>query len=179
MKTLLYSVIFLLLGILLGWVGHCTYQPKEVVSEGDIVRIDTIVKVVNVEVPKPIIRYRYLTDTLIQLVNNEILVEVYSKDTINMVQTNVYHDSIVDPDYKLDYEIETLGELLKFTPRLDIYQRTITQTNIKLTRPKWMVGGAFSSNANFKVGLGYKGWTTEVEFKNKLNQVWLGKQFNF
>lgn len=166
------------MGILLGWVGHCSYKPKESPVEVISVRTDTIVNVVEVKVPVPEQIYVTITDSILQYVTNERLVQIYT-DTSGKVQTNMYIDSISDTDYKLKYQIQTLGELLSFSPELEIYKKTETVVRNKYLRPKWMVGGAFSSNANFKVGLGYKGWTVETEFRNKINQVWLGKQFNF
>lgn len=175
-KNIIYSVVFLFVGTFIGWVGHCTYQGKESVIERNVVRFDTIVKEVKVKVPERKIVYISKTDTLLKNITNERLITEYCTDTITeMVATNLYEDSIFTNDFRFDYQIQTLGDLIKFDPKFIIYPRPCPTYK----KPKWSVVGGISNRGNFKFGVGYKGWLTEIEMKENFNQVFFGYQYNF
>lgn len=175
-KNITYSVVFLLVGLLVGWIGHCAYQPKESPTEVISVRTDTIVQHIEVKVPVPQKRYVFLTDTVLKNVTNERLITQYCTDTIlGMVETNVYSDTIINNDFKFEYEIQTLGKLIHFDPIMTIFPRPCPKSN----KHKWIITSGISNKGNFKFGGGYKGWVIEAEMKTELNQVFFGYHYQF
>ena len=173
------NVLFLILGIFLGWIGSCVYNPIEKPLERIVVKTDTLVNDVVVKVPEPRIIIKQRTDTLVKTITNERLVEIYRVDTLgdNFIYANLYKDSIQGKDYKLNYEIETLGELLSFKPQITTYNRTETVFKTKPT--KWLVSGAISTRGNFKFGVGYKGWFVDTELSDGFEQIFVGYQYQF
>jgi hypothetical protein len=175
-KNITYSVVFLIVGLLIGWVGHCAYRPKESPTEIISVRTDTIVKEVVVKVHDRKVIYISKTDTLLKNIINERLITEYCTDTVQgLIATNVYSDTITDSDFSLEYQIQTLGELIRFDPKLTIYPKP----QPKCRKPKWIVTSGISNKGNFKFGGGYKGWVVEAEMNNNLNQVFFGYHYQF
>lgn len=179
-KNILYSVIFLFIGTFLGWIGHCTYSTKESPVETNVVRTDTVVREVFVKVPVPKQEYVYLTDTIEKMHLDSVFIDIIHRvEDDNLVPTNVYCDSIMDSNFKLNYEIQTIGELLSFKPKVSVFQKTIIETRPIKIKPKWTISSAISNKGNFKVGLGYKGWVVETELKDNFNQIFFGYQYQF
>jgi len=176
MKQVFQIILSLGIGILIGYFIGCDGKVKAVEKEKIIIKIDTFVQTVQVKVPVPITRYITETDSIFKFITDSIYLDRYV-DKDEPIPVNQYQDSISTEDYKLKYDIATIGQLLDFKYDLSIYKKTETITKFKPT--KWTVSSAISTRGNFKVGLGYKGWIAEVEFQKQLNQVWLGKQFNF
>lgn len=174
-KTIIQNIVFLLIGVLIGNLTQCSDSKPQLVEQKIIVH-DTVIKNVQVRIPEKKIVYLSKTDTIFKTLKDSFYIKLV-EESPDLVSTNVYIDSLVNADYKLNYEIQTVGELLSFNPQMILFRRN--EITIKPKVKNWMASGAFSSNANFQVGLGYKGWFTQVEFQKKLNQVWLGKQFNF
>jgi hypothetical protein len=175
-KNIAYSVVFLLVGLLVGWVGHCAYSSTESPTEVISVRTDTIVQRIEVKVPERKVIYLSKTDTLLKNIVNERLITEYCTDTVTgLVETSVYSDTVINNDFRFEYEIQTLGELIHFDPRLVIFPRPCP----KSSKPKWIITSAISNKGNFKVGGGYKGWVVEAELKENLNQVFFGYHYQF
>lgn len=176
MKQVFQIILSLGIGILIGWIVGCNSKVKTIETEKVVIKHDTIREEVQVKVPVPITRYITEKDSIFKFITDSVYLEIYA-DKDEPIPVNEYQDSISTKDYKLKYNIATVGQLLDFKYNLSLFKET--ETPIKPRVKSWMASGAFSSNANFQVGLGYKGWFTQVEFQKKLNQVWLGKQFNF
>jgi hypothetical protein len=172
------NIIFLIVGVLLGWMVTYILRPEIKPVERIVVRTDTIVDKVVVKVPVPTVVVKKLTDTLVQKITNERLVEIYKVED-DYVMINRYADSTQNADYKFRYEIETIGELLSFKPEITTYRKTETETIIKQVSTKWIVSSALSNRGHFKVGLGYKGWFVDTELSHKFEQVYVGYQYHF
>jgi len=176
MKQVFQIILSLGIGILIGYFIGCNGK-KTVEKETIVTRYDTIYEQVQVKIPIHVTKYVTETDSIFKFITDSVYLERYV-DKDEPIPVNEYQDSITTKDYQLKYDISTVGQLLDFKYNLNIFR----ETEILVTKPKvknWMVSGAFSSNANLQVGLGYKGWFTQVEFQKELNQVWLGKQFKF
>lgn len=176
MKQVFQIILSLGIGILIGYFIGCNSKIKTVEKQIYVTRYDTIREEVQVKVPVPITKYVTETDSIFKLITDSVYLDRYV-DKDEPIPVNQYQDSIMTKDYQLKYDISTVGQLLDFKYNLSLFKET--ETPIKPRIKNWMASGAFSSNANFQVGFGYKGWFTQVEFQKKLNQVWLGKQFNF
>lgn len=180
MKNIITNIVYLLVGISLGYLVFALNRCEDANPEEQKVevRVDTVVHEVVVEIPKYTTKYVTRTDVKYETVFDSIekWTNVYLPDT-SKVAINKYQDSVKTEDYRLDYTIETLGHLVYFDPKFTVYEkRPVVITNPK---PKWMVSGAVSQNATFKLGLGYKGVTVEGEFNKKFKQIYIGKQFVF
>lgn len=178
-KNVLTNALYFLVGIGVGYLVF-TLRKCEPIQDKPIVvtKTDTIVNVVKVKVPKYKEIYVSRTDTLYSTVFDSI--EKWSYITIpdsSTIQLNQYIDSVKTEDYRFDYQIMTLGDLIRFDPKFTIYQKTKNVTT--KTYPKWMVSGALSTRGHFKVGVGYKGWTIETELSDGFEQIYFGKQYNF
>lgn len=177
MKQVFQIILSLGIGLLIGYFIGCNGKVKTVEKEVYVTRYDTIREEVQVKVFTPITRYVTETDSIFSRITDSLYIDRYV-DKDEPIPINEYQDSVTTKDYQLKYDISTVGQLLDFKYNLSLFR----ETEILVTKPRvknWMVSGAFSSNANLQVGLGYKGWFTQVEFQKELNQVWLGKQFNF
>lgn len=173
------NVLFLIVGCFIGWGLHCIGKPKESVLETNVVRFDTIVEEVYTKVPMKEQIYISKTDTLFRSIHDTTLIERFKTDTTSdLVLINSYKDSINSDNFKLEYEILTLGELIKFTPTITTFYST-PEPLVKKVKPKWMISGAVSNKQNMKVGVGYRGITFETEFSNKFNQFFVGYQYQF
>ena len=179
LKTIFQNICFLIVGLILGWILGCNQREVKIQKEEKIlIKYDTIQKTTVVEIPKPEVKYLVVTDSFFNLITDTCFIEkVVSRG--DSVRINVYKDSILDQDYALNYEISTFGQLLDFKYDLDLYSKTETIIKTQKIKPKWMISGSISNRLNYKLGLGYKGWTIEGEFKKNLNQIYIGKQFNF
>lgn len=175
-KNISYSVVFLLVGLLIGWVGHCAYSPKESPTEVISVRTDTIREWVEVKVPVPVTKYVFRTDSIFSRITDSVYLEYYV-DRDEPIPVHVYQDSIQNLDYKFKYDISTCGQLLDFKYDLSIYPKT--EVVVVKSRPKWVIISGISNKGNFKFGGGYKGWTVEAELNTNLNQVFFGYQYQF
>lgn len=181
-KSTLTNVLYLLIGVGLGYLlfylNRCDNNKggEPVVVTKTVV--DTVVYTVKVDVPKYVTKYVTKTDSAYITVIDSIekWANVYIPDTTH-IPINQYRDSIKTDEYKFDYTIETWGHLVYFDPKFTIYQKR--PVIIQTPKPKWMVSGAVSQNATFKLGLGYKGITVEGEFNKKFKQLFIGKQFVF
>lgn len=178
MKQVFQIILSLGIGILIGWVIGCNGKIQTIEKEKVIVKIDTIREQVQVKIPEYRTKYVEITNVIFKEKIDSFFTEViHRNEDDNLIPVNNYQDSISTEGYKLKYNVDVIGFMTDFKYDLSIYKKTEVITKFKPT--KWMIGGAFSSNANFKLGAGYKGWTLEADFQKRLNQVWLGKQFNF
>ncbi len=175
-KNITYSVIFLLVGVLIGLAGHCAYQPKESPTEVISVRTDTIIERVEVKVPVPITKYVFQTDSIFTQITDSVYLEYYV-DRDEPIPVRVYQDSIQNLDYKFNYNISTVGQLLDFKYDLAVFPKT--EVVVVTKRPKWIVTSGISNKGNFKFGGGYKGWVIEAELNTNLNQVFFGYHYQF
>jgi len=174
--NIIYLVVGIGLGYLLFYLNRCGKTDTPTVITKTVV--DTIVHTVEVEIPKYRTKYVTRTDSVYSTVFDSIekWTNVYIPDT-TQVAINQYQDSIKTEDYRFDYTIETFGHLLYFDPKFTVYEKR--PVIIQRPKPKWMISGAVSQNANFKLGLGFKGVTVEGEFGKKFKQLYIGKQFVF
>ena len=182
MKTFLYYICFLIVGFIIGYFVGCSNNSKlDIITAEKIeTKIDTVEKIVNVKIPVPITKYIYQTDSITNYCIDSFFVDVIHRiENEDSIPVNVYQDSISDPDYKLKYNIETIGFLNSFKYDLNVYSKTELVTRTKLKKPNWMISGAVSNELNWKIGAGFKGWTIEGEFDRNFNQLFIGKQFTF
>jgi hypothetical protein len=165
------------LGYLLFYLNKCDSTTVVTKVETKTV-VDTVSYTVKVEVPKYRTKYVTRTDSAYVVVFDSIekWSNVYIPDTTK-IPVNEYQDSVKTDDYRFDYTIETLGQLIHFDPRFTVYEKK--PVVIERPKPRWMVSGAVSQNATFKLGFGYKGVTLEGEFGKKFKQLYIGKQFVF
>jgi hypothetical protein len=176
MKQVFQIILSLGIGILIGWFIGCNGKVQTIEKEKIVVKIDTIVQRIEIKVPVPQKRYVFLTDTVLKNITNERLITQYCTDTISgMVETNVYSDTIINNDFKFEYEIQTLGELIHFNPIMTIFPHPCPKSN----KHKWIITSGISNKGNFKFGGGYKGWVIEAEMKTELNQVFFGYHYQF
>ncbi len=178
MKNFLYYLGFLIVGFLIGYFSKCNLNFDLLHTEKIITKIDTIEKIVQIKVVSPEEKFVYLSDTVERIRIDSYFTEIiHTIENNDSILVNSYSDSISDPDYKLKYNIETIGFLHNFDYKLDIYRKT--EIIDKTKKPKWMISGAISNRGNFKAGVGYRGWTVEAELDDRLQQVYFGKQYNF
>ena len=191
-----YNALSLLSGFLLCLFmtkQQCVYIPTEykTIDTGGWVEhvVDTVVVVVEKEVPVPVTLYKrvetipkWVRDSLANtnwtIHTDTIMVE----DTV-LIGLNYYEDSIRTEDYELKWKAETFGFLTSMTPQVTTYNKTVDRWQIKEVPVKynWTVGVGVSNELNFKGSVGYKGWMIEPEFNKefKFNQLYLTKQFQF
>ncbi len=182
MKNTITNVLYLFMGVGLGYLlfylNRCDSNKgdKPIVLPSPLV--DTIVHTVKVDVPKYATKYVTRTDSIYVTVFDSIerWTNVYIIDTIP-IAINQYKDSIKTEEYKFNYTIETLGHLIHFDPKFTVYEKR--PVVIQTPKPKWMISGAVSQNATFKLGIGYKGIIIEGEFDKNFKQLFIGKQFVF
>jgi len=176
--NILYLIVGVGLGYLLFYLNKCDSGKTETPTVITKTVVDTFVYTVQVEVPKYRTKYITRTDSAYVTVFDSIerWSKVYLPDT-TPVAINQYQDSIKTEDYRFDYTIGTLGHLIYFDPKFTVYENR--PVIIQRPKPKWMISGAVSQNANFKLGLGFKGVTVEGEFGRKFKQLYIGKQFVF
>ena len=177
LTNIIYLIVGMGLGYLLFYLNRCDNKSQQPVVETKTV-VDTFVYTVQVEIPKYKTKYITKTDSIYTTVFDSIQrwSNVYIHDTTK-IEVNQYQDSVKTEDYRFDYTIETLGHLVYFDHKFTVYEKR--PVIIKKPKPLWMVSGAVSQNANFKLGLGYKGVTVEGEFGKKFKQIYIGKQFIF
>lgn len=184
MKTIITNVAYLLIGLVIGYLttyyDRCSKTHTEDTITTEIIDTvpDTVVYRVKVEVPKYKIKYVNVTDSVYITVIDSIekWTNVYIPDTTN-IQLNEYIDSVKTSEYRFDYVIDTWGHLVKFDPKITVYENR--PIFIKTEKPNWMISGAVSNNATVKLGLGYRGITVEGEIGRKIKQLYIGKQFLF
>lgn len=144
-------------------------------------RPDTVIVRIPIVIPtRPEIRYRTIkeiskaVDTLVmerEIARLDSFLRVDSVD--RAIPVNVYADSVVQDDVRLDYTIETAGLLLRFEP-------IISYKPISCVVRPWTVGLGVSTRMNWKASLGRSGWLVEAEFgRSGFNEIYLTKQFNF
>lgn len=177
LTNIIYLIVGIGLGYLLFYLNRCDNKSQQPVVETKTV-VDTFVYTVRVEVPKYRTKYITRTDSIYTTVFDsiEIWSNIYVQDTAK-VAINQYQDSVKTDDYRFDYTIETLGYLLKVEPKFTAYEKR--PIIIKKPKPLWMISGAVSQNASFKLGFGYSGIIVEGEFGRKFKQLYIGKQFTF
>lgn len=176
-KQVIQNLLFLTFGLIIGYFVSCNGKNVKFVNKTEVItKIDTFVKEIKVDVTKikHDVVYISKTDTLLKTLNDTLYITEFLTDS---VPVNVYTGKEETNDFKLEYEVKTLGEMLSFKPTITTYQKTITE--FKKIRPKWSISGAISNRGNFKVGVGYKGWISEIELNNNLNQVFVGYQYHF
>ena len=175
-KQVLTNLLFLSIGLLIGYIAGCNQKVKIITNDKVTTIVDTIVHTIDVKVPdiKKETVYISTTDTLVNLLTDTLYSNVFLKDSIPI---NIYTGQVDSSDFRLEYEVKTIGELLSFKPIITTFPRT--EVYYYKTKPKWMISGAISNRLNYKLGVGYKGWMLESEFKKGLNQVYIGKQFIF
>jgi hypothetical protein len=182
MKNVLTNVFCLLIGVGIGYLLFYLNRFGSNKEDAPVVVtktvVDTMVYTIKVDVPKYVTKYVTRTDSAYVTVFDSIdkWTNVYIPDT-TPVPINQYRDSIKTDDYRFDYCIETFGHLIYFDPKFTVYEKR--PVVVQIPKPKWMVSGAVSQNATFKLGLGYKGVTLEGEFDSKFKQLFIGKQFVF
>jgi len=129
---------------------------------------------------RPEIRYRTLKEVSHQVDTFVLIREIARLDSFlrvdsvdRVIPVNVYVDSVIQDDVRLDYTIETAGLLLRFEPIIAFKPMSC------VVRP-WTVGMGVSNRFNWKWSLGRSGWLIEAEFgRTQFNEVYLTKQFNF
>tara|TARA_R110000868_G_scaffold320909_17_gene581967 strand:+ start:1112 stop:1660 length:549 start_codon:yes stop_codon:yes gene_type:complete len=178
LTNILYLLIGVGLGYLLFYLNRCDSNKKVEPLVVTKTVVDTVVYTIKVEVPKYQTKYITRTDSAYVTVIDSIekWTNVYIPDTTH-IPINQYRDSIITDEYEFDYTIETFGHLIKFDPKFTVYEKR--PVIIQNPKPKWMISGAMSQNATFKLGLGYKGVVVEGEFNKKFKQLFIGKQFVF
>lgn len=176
MKTVFQIILSLGIGILIGYFLGCNGKIKEITKEKVVIKTDTLIKEVKIWIPEKKVVYLSKTDTLLSKVTDSVFIKIIEEQP-GLISTNVYLDTITDEKFNFEYEIQTFGELLSFKPKITIYPETETIT--RFIKPKWTISGGISNRLNYKLGLGFKGWIVEGEFKNNFQQVYLTKQFNF
>lgn len=191
-----YNLLSLLSGFLLCLFmtkQQCVYIPTEykTVDTGGWVEhhTDTIVKIVEKEVPVPVTLYKRV-ETIPQWVRDSLANTNWTihSDTIMIEDTvliglNYYEDSIRTEDYELKWKAETFGFLTSMIPEITTYNKVIDRWQTKEVPIKynWTAGIGVSNELNIKGSFGYKGWMIEPEFSKefKFNQLYLTKQFQF
>lgn len=176
-KRILINFVWFLLGAGLMYVVLLFNKCNSDIYVPDISpKVDTIVQIVEVKIPKYKTVYVSRVDTMYKTVFDSIeklsYINIPDSTTIAL---NQYIDSIKTENYKFEYEIMTLGDLIKFDPKFTIYQKP----KINKVYPKWMVSGALSTRGHFKAGFGYKGWTVETELSDRVEQIYFGRQYTF
>lgn len=173
-----YVLVLGLIGLfLLFWAIEC-FKNKSVASH--TVKTDTLYYPLTIQVPVPIEVKEYVYKPVRILVydtlNNDSLVWCY--DTIKEpVHYNLYQDSVIKTDVRLDYKIKTLGELVSFEPSITVFDRdtALTYTTIKTKAPEWSFGaGLYYGQGKIQpsVNFGYKGF--QVGYTNG---IYLTKQW--
>lgn len=176
-KQFLQNLLFLTFGLIIGYFIGCNRGNVKFVNKTEVVtKIDTFVKEIKVDVTKikHDVVYISKTDTLLKTLNDTLYVTEFLTDS---VPVNVYTGKEETNDFKLEYEVKTLGEMLSFKPTVTTYQKTITE--FKKVQPKWSISGAISNNLNYKLGFGYRGWTVEGVLGKNNRELYISKQFNF
>lgn len=178
-KQVIQNILFLIVGLIIGYCVGCNKQNVNVEKIVETkIKIDTFVKEIKVDVTKikHDVVYISLMDTLLQQVplTDTVYVPDFSHDSIPI---NVYTGTEETNEFKLEYEVKTLGQMLSFKPTVTTFQKTVTE--IKKVQPKWMISGAISNNLNYKLGFGYRGWTVEGVLGKNNRELYIGKQFNF
>lgn len=176
-KQVIQNLLFLTVGLIVGYFVGCSGKNVNVVNDTKVViEIDTFVHEVEVPIVKKETEYITINNTLLETTTDTLYVSLFPPDSIPV---NVYKDTLNTNDYSFIYEAKTLGELLSLKSTITTYNKTETIYEPLYKYPKWMISGAISNRGNYKVGLGYKGWTVEAELNNNLNQVFFGYQYKF
>lgn len=155
-------------------------SPSNVKVTKKIIYDTIVVKIPSIPEPKIYYRTKRELDTIVQFhtwIEYRTLVDSIFVDTSSQIPVNRYTDKIDQDSVQLDYTIETLGFLTRFDPKLTIRRRIEYIPYQK----NWVVGIGLSDKANWKGSIGYKGWMTEIEFRNgyRFNQLYITKQFPF
>lgn len=139
----------------------------------------------KVLVPVPVVTEKIKIDSIIREKFTDIYhVDKFYVDTsLNMV-INKYSDTVETLDYKMKYNIETLGYLTNFENEVIVTKDSTVNTITKMIKPKFCVQAGMSNLFHPKFGVGYKGWMLELEFnpinqKPKFQQFFITKQFTF
>lgn len=178
MKNFLYYLGFAIVGFLIGYPLGCNRKIQSIEKETIVTKFDTIREIVEVKIPDPKVKYVFLTDSIFTHQIDSVFAEVtHAVEDGGPIPTNNYQDSISTEDYKLKYDIQTIGFLTDFNYNLDIYRKTEVETKFK--KPKWIITSGISNKGNFKFGGGYRGWTVEAELKENFNQIFFGYQYQF
>ncbi len=172
-----YVLVLGLIGLfLLFWAIECS---KNKPVESYTVKTDTLYYPLTIKVPVPIEIKEYVYKPVRILVhdtlNSDSLIWCY--DTIKEpIYYNLYQDSVIKKDVRLDYKIKTLGELISFEPSITVFDRDTILTNTIYKRPVWSLGaGLYYGQGKIQpsVNLGYKGF--QVGYTNG---IYLTKQWN-
>jgi hypothetical protein len=184
-KNITYSIVFLCVGILLGWLGHCVHTKRETslsanTRQNEIVVNNTIrdTVLVPIEIPITKVRTRYLTitDTLVRHLTDSVLIETIKENPMS-IPANDYQDTVETDEYIFSYFIGTTGELMIFNPEIKCKP---TVRIIEPVQKNWSVSVGLSNKLTCKLGAGYKGWQLEADLSPKsVNKVYFTKQFNF
>lgn len=170
--------LFLILGIIIGWFVCYTMKPINNAVEVVTKQTDTLYQQVNVKVPVPypVVQYVSIKDSIFKNIKDTTYLKYYVNVHDN-IPVNVYNDSINTQNYKLKYNITTIGQMLEFNHSIMFTHNP--EIIVKTVKPKWIITGAISNKGNFKVGAGYKGWVVEAELKENFNQVFFGYHYQF
>jgi hypothetical protein len=174
MKQVFQIILSLGIGILIGWVIGCNQKVRTIEKEKIVTKIDTIREEVQVKIPIHVTKYVTREDSIFKFITDSIYLDRYV-DKDEPIPVNEYQDSILTKDYKLKYDISTVGQLLDFKYDLSLFKETPIKPRVK----NWMVSGSVSDKLNFKLGFGYKGWNVEGVLGKNNRELFAGKQFNF
>lgn len=175
-KETFRNILFLAIGLVIGYLGGCNKGIHTVTKEINKVTVDTVS--VPIEVPITNVRTRYLTitDTLVQHLTDSVLVEVIKENPMS-IPANDYQDTVETDEYTFSYFVGTAGEMMIFNTEIKCKP---TVRIIEPVQKNWSVSVGLSNKLTCKLGAGYKGWQLEADLSPKsVNKVYFTKQFNF
>jgi len=176
-KDTIRNILFLAVGIAIGYFSGCNAGVKTVTERINNIVVDTLLVPIKVKVPITKVKTEYVwqTDTITERLTDSCFIEVVKNNPME-IPINVYSDTIETDEYTFGYYVGTVGEMMEFYPEIRC------KPLVRILEPpakNWTASFGVSSKLNCKVGLGYKGWMLEGDFRERLNHVYISKQFHF